>query len=171
MMRLLMLMVAAATVLVLAACQTQSVFKVEEKPDDETVGFISDDILQAAAPGFCAKAQQDEKKRRAEASAAAVIRARMTVIDFLLAELKANDQDRYVELATRIGQFSITRYGEEYGEELVKGGHRVDTIFETLGLRGYVHSEKYNAQRGRIDVVYRIARAGLIHRARKGFTD
>lgn len=158
----------------LAGCQTTKAFEIVKDPKPDEEGFINRDTLQVVGVGYAPAAVTAATKRRSQAWAAAVINARMMVIDFLLSGLKtAEYQDKYMHLATRTGQFSASRYKPPiYSDELKKGGYRVDSMFESLGLKGYVHKRlSYDAKQGKMVILYRVIRAGLVERARTGFSE
>ena len=170
-MKRVFLMIVLLLLIFSTSCAVQKGFKIVEKPTDSSNGFISTDVLQMSGVGYPSPSTIDPDKLKVESFAAAVINARMRVFDYLLSELKGDNPEKFMALIQRIGQFSAARYEPIYSKELVTGGNKVDAIFETLGLKGYVHKKQYDKKTKRTSVVYRIIRAGLVNKARNGFSD
>lgn len=153
------------------SCQAPGGLKVYKTFTDDTIGFINVDTLQAIGVAFSSFSQKNGTKRKIESEKAAVIMARMEVIEFLISTIKDEGQEKFYALMKKIGQFSKTRYDPVYSSALIKGGYRVDAMFEILGIRGYAHKKKYFSTTGKTWVCYRIVKAGLLQKVKSAFIE
>ena len=160
-----------AILLLFSACGGSGGFEIIKKPKPDSVGFLDPDTLQMIGEGYPSPLETDPLKRKAQSMQAALINARMRLIDFFLTELKdAKDEEHYMALAVRVGSFSPARYDPVYGKELLKGGSQCDAILDMLSVRGYVYKSSYDLKTHRTRVIYRVVKAGLIGKAKSGFT-
>lgn len=156
----------------LAGCGGRGGFDIidSRKVKKDTVGFLDPDTLQVVGIGYPSPLQNDPAARKSESLQAAIINARMLVINFFMGQLEeAKDEENYKALAMRIGNFSVHRYDPIYGQELLKGGSMVDAFFDMLAIRGYVHEQTYDEKTHKSWVAYRVVQAGLLGRAKQGF--
>ncbi len=158
-------------VLSASACQTDKSFLILEDKDIEKKmhGFINEDTLQVFASGRASREQEDPTKAREEAHEAALIRSRISVVDYILFELQQNEQEKFQSLAEKTGAISINSYERDYSPELLTGKGHADNAFEVMGIRGYIHEESYNATTREYFMTYRVVQAGLRARALNGF--
>lgn len=153
-------------------CGGMKNFVILETVNDKSVGFVDGDTLQVVGTGYAGFQTLDSKEKMVQAKAAAVIKARMNVLDYLLSEVKAEDnKEYYISLVTKIGEFLSIRYDPIYGKTLLDGGAKVDGIFNLLNLKGYTHKISYDAAKGFCKVTYRVVQANLREKAKRGFSE
>jgi hypothetical protein len=154
----------------LAACGGDG-FKVIKDPKPDSEGFLSGEVLQASAEGLPSAATNlKPADRQAQSYRAAEIRARIRVVDFLLAELKTYSAQKYQNVVMRLNtQLALGRYDVRYSPELELGGQRADAHFELFAISGYVHTNAYNEATGRSRMLYRVVKANLLDHCKSGF--
>lgn len=146
-------------------------FVIIKDVNDKSVGFVDGDTLQVVGTGYAGLQTVDSKQKMEQAKTAALVKARMNVIDYLLSEVKEESQEYYILLATKIGEFLSNRYDPIYGKTLLDGAAKVDGIFNLLNLKGYIHKFSCDAEKGFCKVTYRVVQANLREKAKRGFSE
>jgi len=156
--------------IVIFGCRGTENFAIKETVNDKTVGFVNEDILQVIGSGYAGLQTVDSKKRMVQAKAAAVIKARMNAVEYLLSELKES-KEYYFSLINKTGEFISSRYDPIYGKTLLDGDAKVNGIFNMLNLKGYVYKISYDSDKGFCKVTYRLVQASLRSKAKRGFSN
>ncbi len=156
---------------VIFGCGGMNNFVVMKTVNADSVGFVSDDILQVVGSGYAGLSTVDPKEKITQAKMAAIIKAKMNVVDFLQSKLKDEGDKYYVSFVTLIGEFLSNRYDPIYGKALLDGDARVDGIFNLLNLKGYIYKVDYDAEKGFCKITYRLVKAGLMEKAKRGFSE